>query len=134
MDAAHAIDYITYFDRLPDSTVEPLRGLNAALYTSTDDANIPAPNAGNASNTDVTGQPENSFNLLTAVERKMVIYNGTLDDSGLVYGAQQDLHLAQASTTLEITFTANSSNVILLWGGHIARGDQWNNNSARHPG
>jgi len=127
----HAIDYITYYDRLPDSTVNPLRGLNASLFTTPpDDANIPAPNALNVSNSDVAGQPETSFGLVPAAERKMTIYNGTLEDAGMTYVFQQDLHLAQASSRMSITFTASSPNVLILWGGHIGRGDQWDGNSA----
>src|SRR6185436_13524565 len=33
-------------------------------------------------------------------------------------------------TTIAVSFKATTSTVVLAWGGHIARGDQWNGASA----
>ena len=125
--SANAIDFITHFQRINES-VQPcgpanhpediVPGCNPANFTTFD---IPAPTGVNSP---IPGLPENAFNALPVAQRRMTMYNGTINS--MVYtNPQGDLSLAQASTRITINFTAANSTVVMAWGGHIARAVDW---------
>lgn len=125
--SANAIDFITHYQRINES-VQPcgpanhpediVPGCNPANFTTFD---IPAPTGVNSP---IPGLPENAFNALPVAQRRMTMYNGTINS--MVYtNPQGDLSLAQASTRITINFTAASPTVVLAWGGHIARAVDW---------
>ncbi len=124
---ANAIDFITHYQRINES-VQPcgpanhpediVAGCNPASFTTFD---IPAPTGVNSP---IPGLPENAFNALPVAQRRMTMYNGTINS--MVYtNPQGDLSLAQASTSITINFTAANSTVVMAWGGHIARAIDW---------
>jgi hypothetical protein len=108
----HAYDYLTSFQRIAE-TVDPCAGISPCGARS--NFSIPLP-AG-------VPQPQGSFNALSAGERVMDIYGGTI--TGITYPSQGLLSDAQSETTMKITFTAAAAKVVLAWGGHIASGDDW---------
>jgi hypothetical protein len=124
---ANAIDFITHYQRVAES-IQPcgpanhpediIPGCNPASFTTFD---IPAPTGVNSP---IPGLPESVFNALPVAQRRMTMYNGTID-SMLYTNPQGDLSLAQASTRITIEFTATSSTVVMSWGGHIARALDW---------
>lgn len=124
---ANAIDFITHYQRVSE-TIEPcgpanhpediVPGCNPATFTTFD---IPAPTGVNPP---LPGLPQAIFNLLPVAQRRMTMYNGTINS--MVYtNPQGDLSLASASTRITINFTADSSTVVMAWGGHIARAFDW---------
>ena len=125
--SANAIDFITHYQRVSES-IQPcgpanhpediVPGCNPADFTTFD---IPAPTGVNSP---IPGLPENAFNALPVAQRRMTMYNGTINS--MVYtNPQGNLALAQASTRITINFTADSSTVVMAWGGHIARAVDW---------
>lgn len=124
---ANAIDFITHFQRINES-VQPcgpanhpediVPDCNPGSFTTFD---IPAPTGVNSP---VAGLPQNAFNALPIAQRRMTMYNGTINS--MVYtNPQGDLSAAQASTRITINFTAANSTVVMAWGGHIARAVDW---------
>jgi hypothetical protein len=138
---ANALDYLTHYNRLlphgvfnhPAEALDPRGGISALASATEELYAIPEPSSAGSP---VTGQPGLSFNALPAAERKMSLYGATFFEpagtgSAIAYVTQGNLTAAQAETTISITFrTGTSSTVVLAWGGHIARGDQWNGASA----
>ncbi|MGH3862314.1 hypothetical protein, partial [Actinokineospora sp.] len=131
----NAIDYITRVDRLQPHTqflpahgqevVDPLEGLSGT-FAGPNVFAIPTPPV----STVVGGfaQPTTSFNNLTAPEREMWIYNGTITYLKYVVNADGnfgDLAAAQSATRLRIGFNASSPTVVLAWGGHIGTAVDW---------
>jgi hypothetical protein len=117
--SVNAIDYITYYDRLPDSTVLPLLGLTGT-FASPVSTQIPTPGLTNAGASIAT----NSFLALPAGDQKFTSYNASA--VSLQYFHEDDLTTAaQTSTSLTITFTADASSVVFAWGGHIASRTDW---------
>jgi hypothetical protein len=121
----HAIDYLTYFDRLQphfghtQEVVNPLDGV-AGTFGGPSYFAIPAPGT---TGTPVAGQPLVSFNALPANDKRMTIWNGAI--TAIAYNTEGDLALAQSETTINVTFTATSETVVLAWGGHIASRLDW---------
>ena len=125
--SANAIDFITHYQRISE-TVEPcgpanhpediVPGCNPASFTTFD---IPAPTGVNPP---IVGAPQSFFNLVPVAQRRMTMYNGTINS--MVYtNPQGDLSAAQASTRITVNFTASNSTVVMAWGGHIARAIDW---------
>jgi hypothetical protein len=109
-----AIDYITSFDRICEDVI-PSSG-NPNFGT------IPTPNG--------IPLPSGSFNELSADERKIAIYGGTIVEDGIKYVRQDNTSATSAVTRLSISFTAGGSNgpnntVVIAWGGHIAKAKDW---------
>ncbi len=129
---ANALDYLTHYQRLlphgvfghPAENVDPWDGVSG-LSGSIDTFPIPTPST---TNSPVAGQPATSFGLLPDGEKVMTINGG--DITGIVYESQGDLTASQSETRIAVTFTADSSTAVLAWGGHIARGDEWDGASA----
>src|SRR5262249_5250082 len=130
----HAIDYITHYNRLlphqfglhtTPELIQPLDGLTAT-FASSNTFLIPSPSVADSP---VAGQPAASFNALPTEEHLMTIWNGTI--ASLSYLSEGSLTNSAASTQLSIDFNAESSDVVIAWGGHIAtRADWGTNNSA----
>jgi hypothetical protein len=129
----HAIDYLTHFNRLephfpffghPAEAINPISGVSGVSGTVTTVA-ITAPSSAGSP---VAGQPGTSFSLLPAGEKVMTLYGGNV--TGFAYVSQGSLTDAQSETVVRITLTPDSATAVLAWGGHIARGDEWNGASA----
>ena len=129
---AHAIDFLTSYDRLqPHSpfghtaeSVDPTSGVTGLSATTTTYA-IPAPSIFSSP---VVGQPATRFDSLPANEKLITLFGGTI--SNVAYVTQGDLNDANASTSINVTFTADSSNAVLAWGGHIAQEVDWGINKS----
>jgi len=131
---AHAIDYLTHYDRLEPhfatfghaaETVTPTDGVSGISAPTTTFA-IPAPSSTSSCASPVSGQPTTSFNSLPAGERVMTLFGGTI--TAIAYTTtppQGCLTDAQAETQIEVTFTVASSTAVLSWGGHIAKALDW---------
>ena len=129
----HALDFITHYDRLEPHAatfghaaedIDPLAGLAGVFVLTPPDAGladvIPAPSS---TGSPVAGQPTTEFNSLPLSERRITIYNGTI--TGLSYASQSSPGAGDGSSSLKIDFIANSPNVVVLWGGHIATSLTW---------
>jgi hypothetical protein len=116
---ANAIDYITHYDRIGENVL-PCLGVAGCDPNSFSTFAVPTPSS---AGTPVDNQPVTSFNLLPAEQKVMTIYNGTI--TSLTYISQGDLNAAQSSTSMRITFTADSPTVVIAWGGHIASAGDW---------
>ena len=123
----NAYDYLTQYQRLePHSffghaaeTVDPIDGVSGVSGT-VDTYPIPAPSSAGSP---VSGQPTTSFNSLPTAERVMTLFGG--DITGMAYVSQGSLTAAQSQTQISVTFTPDSSNAVLAWGGHIAQCSVW---------
>ncbi|MHC1681257.1 MAG: hypothetical protein AB9860_08495 [Methanomassiliicoccales archaeon] len=130
----HAIDYLTYYDRMNDplhsdvfghtsETINPLQdvtGVSATIGQYT----IPAPTSVGSP---VPGQPTQSYNDLVAAEGiaavQMTLFGGTI--SNIAYGPQGDLTDSQSAQQVMITFELDSETAVLSWGGHIGSRLDW---------
>jgi prealbumin domain-containing protein len=141
---ANAIDYLASYNRLlphgvfghgPEA-INPRSDIPALAAASEVNYDIPRPST---AGTPVTGQPGLSFDALPQVERQMALFGGTFEAvtppgggaaTAIYYVSQGSLTASQSETTIAVSFKAQSSTVVLAWGGHIARGDEWNGASA----
>lgn len=127
---AHAIDYLTQYERLEPHAffghsaedVQPTSGVTG-LSATTDTEPITAPS-------NLSGAPLNGFNALASDKRVMTLFGGTINDGSFDYVEEGDLNAAQSEARVSLTFIPDSSTAVLAWGGHIARGDQWDGLSA----
>lgn len=138
----NAIDYITTVVRTPPQNLNeeinpcrdvspctnaisptPLTGLNG--FTTFD---IPAPIPSQNVPPGPDAEPQTSFGVLPAADKKFRIYNGVIDSITYINNADGnlgDLTAAQSSTRIRIEFRAFDSTVVLAWGGHIASRNDW---------
>jgi hypothetical protein len=131
----HAIDYITSRQRIAEE-VDPCDGTGeTAISPCVEDVTppaIPAPSPGSSppdSSTTVAQKliAYNSFNSLVGFEGAQVVSAFNADATLVEFVTQGDPVLSQSETSFKVTFTANSSTVVLSWGGHIARAADWAN-------
>jgi hypothetical protein len=140
----HALDYLTHYDRLlphgvfghgPES-INPVGDIAGLSIDDEVNYAIPAPSS---QSSPVDGQPNTSFLALPDAEREMALFGGTFQEvvppaggvaTAIYYVSQGSLTASQAETTIAVSFKATQSTVVLAWGGHIARGDEWNGLSA----
>jgi hypothetical protein len=133
----NAIDFLTHYDRLDPAhlgffghdpeLVDPTSGVNV-LTNTVDTHLIPAPNSAGSP---VAGQPTTRYNQLlaqNAAQLEMTLFGGDITD--IQYVSQGSLAAAQAETVIRVTFELDSSTAVLAWGGHIARGLDWDGQSA----
>ena len=129
---AHAIDFLTHYDRLqPHSPfghsaesfdpISGVTGLSATISTSL----IPTPSSVGSP---VVNQPTTRFNSLPNNEKLMTLFGGTI--SNITYVSQGDLTDNMASTSVSVTFVADSTNAVLAWGGYIAQEADWGANQS----
>jgi hypothetical protein len=139
----HALDFVTSYNRIephapafghPAEVIDPLLGLPAGTYTLS--PNVPADilPAPSSAGSPVAGEPTAAFNALPLAERRLTIYNGTI--TGLSYVDEDSHASSDGSASLKIDFIANTSTVVILWGGHIAASETWGqgNSAAQIPG
>ena len=131
----HAIDFLTHYNRiLPHNfashstpeTIDPLAGSGLAAGTPFTTYSIPAPSA---AGTPVAGQPTNSVNALSSNEKKMTLYNGTIDS--IYYVVQGNLTSSSSETQVAIKFTPSAATAVLAWGGHIGSRNDWGNSGGQ---
>jgi hypothetical protein len=137
----HAFDYLTHYSCLlphnvsdipfnhPAETVDPLKGLSTGVeFDAPSSLPIPAPNSASSP---VANQPTLSFNNTAVCEKKITIYNGTINS--ITYVSQGDLATTgNSAAEIEIIFTVGTfrDRVLLAWGAHIASAIDWLGNSA----
>jgi hypothetical protein len=124
-----AIDYLTHYDRLQPHTIfghaaEPLNpvagtGLSSLVFTT---FTIPPAPVNMLIGFDL--EPQTSYNALSAGEKLMTLYNGTI--TNIVYNLPYaDLTAGQSEQQISITFTANGPTAVFAWGGHIGSRLDW---------
>lgn len=126
---ANAIDYLTQYERLeshaffehPAEDVDPTSGTSLDINTFSTEA-IDAPT--------LPAAPLAGFNGLAADKKVMTLFGGTFVANSFTYVNEGSLTASQSETQISVQFTATSSTAVLAWGGHIARGDQWDGQSA----
>src|SRR5262249_1955289 len=98
-------------------TVDPLTGLPCASGTYGSPSLFPIPTP--------TQTPLSAgyFLLLPSTERQMAIYNGTI--CKIEYTNTPDEAGHDQVQNVQVTFTPSAANVIISWGGHIAREHDW---------
>ncbi|OGC76870.1 MAG: hypothetical protein A2Z27_05995 [candidate division Zixibacteria bacterium RBG_16_50_21] len=140
----HAIDYLTYYDRINDplhslvfghspELIDPLIGV-AGVSATTTTFPIEAPSVNVLVDADAGGpnpaqlMPLFSFNNLSGAEKVMTLFGGTIldvqyDTSGT--DPEGVLADAQSEARVEVTLIADGSTAVLAWGGHIATRNEW---------
>src|SRR5262245_65092184 len=142
----HAIDYLTDANRwqTPETSVGATPDLpcdhSPAFCTgSPTNVAIPAPTTNiNADPTKALGagclngstgasQPVTSFNAIPAAQRVMEFFNVTGTPTIAYVGPAPNLTATTGDQEqqVKLTFTANSSTVVIAWGGHISRRLDW---------
>ncbi|HWO58069.1 MAG TPA: T9SS type A sorting domain-containing protein [bacterium] len=139
----HAIDYLTYYDRINDpthtslyghaqETIDPLLGVGALpgpVY-----APIPPPPLSSCTLVvpnppgPLQSQPCTSFDNLDndPTQVRMTLYGGSFTVSTPVsYDAGGDPTQAQSEARVRVKFVAGGSTAVLLWGGHLASNTDW---------
>jgi HYR domain len=126
----HAIDFLTHYYRLEPhdfdthETAEEIQPLRNVIGISTNNTRttftIPPPSTAGSP---APGQPLASYNGISAGERLMTLFGGTIND--IQYVAQGSLTDTISSTSIQVTFTADNATAVLLWGGHIASRLDW---------
>jgi uncharacterized repeat protein (TIGR01451 family) len=127
-----ALDFLTSWERCLDEpyphidvfghaveTIDPLEGVTGVSGPTTK-YTIPAPSSATSP---VPGQPTDAFNAMSAAEKQVTLYGGTLTD--IFYAIEGNHSLAQSETQITFVFTLNSSTAVLAWGGHIADRNDW---------
>jgi hypothetical protein len=129
----NAIDFLTHFDRLNPhgqfghgaaETIDPrsgTSGVGAAVATCA----IPKPS-------NLSAAAGATFDQIKTVENRnnFTVYGA--DSCSVTQGAalEGDLASTASEARVVVTFNATSANVVLAWGGHIARSADWNGNGA----
>ena len=118
----HNIDYLTFYNRLlphnqfgphnVPETIQPLRDTSGGFQEPASFA-IPRP----------LSLASSSFDNLAAGQRQFQIYNATINDAS--YLNEGSLAAGDAETRLAIDFTANDTQVAILFGGHLATKLEW---------
>jgi hypothetical protein len=124
----HAIDFLTHYDRLephaqfghPAEAIDPIDGFGPYGAPATCAISLPS----NLSGTDAG----DTFTNLTAGEKLFTVWGASA--CSVAEGDAGDINADNSEATVDVTFTATSSTVILAWGGHIALGGDWDGNSA----
>jgi hypothetical protein len=101
---AHAIDYLTSFDRT-ETTALPCSGVAGCGSPTT----FPIPDDPNSSVAQIPGN--------------FTLYNGTI--TSLSAYALTGTYASDSSTAITVTFTAANSTPVLAWGGHIGSQIDW---------
>ncbi|MDH4057534.1 MAG: hypothetical protein OEU76_02160, partial [Cyclobacteriaceae bacterium] len=125
-DNKSAIDYLTNFQRIGE-TVDPTSGLGNMGSPSYFAIPTPQSNIMVAGTSGTNLQPVTSFNQLSANEKRLTIWKGTIN--GVSYVSEGDPTQSSSSTQIKIDFSApsNNSTVVIAWGGHIASVVDWGN-------
>lgn len=105
----HAEDYLTSFDRTVP-TADPCIGVSGCSTSST----LPIP-----IDPQVSGAP------VTQIAGDFRLYGGTITSVSAYSYADGAGFVGDKSARITITFTANVSNPVLAWGGHIADRHDW---------
>jgi len=120
----HAIDYLTSFDRtettgagnaLHANLNNPCFGFSCTTSSPTSTFPIPADNVTvtNQTNADAPHAP------VPQVAGVFTMWNGTIT------GVSYVTYAGGEERQISVTFTANSSDVLLAWGGHVAWQGEW---------
>jgi hypothetical protein len=137
--SANAIDFVTNYDLInfpPPShlfnfghgpeTINPLT--EAGPWASGTSSVIPAPSL-------PAGAVTTYRNLVMAYSNasgdanKFSIWNGSI--TNMVLLSEGNLNVAQSSTRMRIFFTNTAADVVIAWGGHIAKGEGvWGNGNS----
>ena len=138
----HALDFLTSYDRegshngfghdheeIDPTDLTLLESENPSVSVFT----IPAPSSVGSP---VANEPTTTFNAMSAAEKYMTIYNGTISD--IKYGVQGDLTASNSASFLEICFSLDDPNipsmgdgvVVFAWGAHIASQDVWGSDNS----
>jgi hypothetical protein len=127
----NAIDFLTHYQRLEPhgqfghgagETVSPLSGLSGV---GSDIAECAIPDPGNLSAAALA-----TFNQIKNVEDKNDFTVFGANSCTVTQVATGNLADAQSEARVRVTYNATSANVVLAWGGHIARSADWNGNGA----
>ncbi len=115
----HALDYLTDYDRTETTGNNPCSGVAGCLLASENTFPIPLdPRVANGQN-----QVPGGGDDITQIPGSFSLFGGTIT---AVSGYTLDGSYAGDSTTfITITFTANVTNPVLAWGGHIATRVDW---------
>ncbi|HVE55422.1 MAG TPA: carboxypeptidase-like regulatory domain-containing protein, partial [Pyrinomonadaceae bacterium] len=121
--AKHALDCLTSFDRT-ETTADPCSGVAGCNLTDKYNFAIP-PDANFTAGFDgING----TFDDIPAMPGDFTLFNGQITAvssytiTGTYSGASQ--------TKITITFTANATNPVLAWGGHISTRVNWGTNNS----
>jgi hypothetical protein len=107
----HALDYVTTFNRSVP-TADPCAGVTGCGAPTT----YPIPADPNLANGFLGSQIAGNFTM----------YGGTITSVGVSpFYTLSGSYGGDSSTTITITFTANTTNPVLAWGGHIATRVDW---------
>jgi hypothetical protein len=144
---SYAIDYLTQYQRLLPHVLfahrnpevfDPLNGVTG-VDTTTSTAPIPITtrnvmiDADGADGDPAMPQPSTNMAALTAQERMMTLFGGTLIDVSYVSEGDPNLAAGSSETQLKVRFKPTSPTAVLAWGGHIACRWDWGFNADGTP-
>jgi hypothetical protein len=117
----HALDYLTSFDRtetlaMGNNPCSGVTGCNLGTFTTFPIPTDPLVTAG------FDQIPGNSDDI-TQIPGNFTLFGGTITAvSGYTLSGS---YAGDSHTTITITFTANATNMVLAWGGHIGTRADW---------
>ena len=137
----HALDYLTHYDRLQphvqyghaSEEIDPTIGTFFTEGSGFTTFTIPPPPV---LNSPVVNQPTDSYNNLSAGEKIMTLWGGTI--TNITYGTTADLSQSNEPQQINVTFmTGNTAltagELVLAWGGHIASRHDWGSDGGGVP-
>ncbi len=116
----HAVDYLTSFDRTETLGMgnDPCSGVGCSLGTFT---TFPIPVDPNVT-AGFDQIPANGDDI-TQIPGVFTLFGGTI--TGVSVYTLSGSYTGDSSTNITVTFTANSANMALAWGGHIGTRADW---------
>ncbi|HET6745458.1 MAG TPA: hypothetical protein VFH90_06365 [Candidatus Limnocylindria bacterium] len=131
---AHAIDYLTHYDRLEPhgffghGDAEDVFPVSGTSVSATPFATLAIPEPSNLSADASAGWAN-----IPAEQKVITLFGGTFPASQpTFYVTEGDINASQSEARVQFTFLTDSDggSAVLAWGGHIARGDHWDGDSA----
>ena len=123
----HALDYLTSFDRTETLAMgnNPCSGVTGCSLATFTTAPIPVDPNVTAGQDQIPGNGDD----ITQIPGVFTLFGGTI--TGVSGYTMTGSYAGDSHTSITITFTADSTNMVLAWGGHIGTRVDWGiNNSA----
>jgi hypothetical protein len=130
----NAIDFLTHYDRLNPhgqfnhgaaEAIDPLSGTTGVPAADPAVCSIPKPS-------NLSTAAAATFDQIKNVENKnnFTVYGASSCTVTQGAALEGDLNAAQSEARVVVNYVATSANVVLAWGGHIARSADWDGNGA----
>ena len=117
----HALDYLTGFDRtetlaMGNNPCSGVAGCSLGTFTTFPIPTDPKVTAG-------FDQIPGNGDDITQIPGNFILFGGTI--TGVSGYTTTGSYGGDSHTTITVTFTANATNMVLSWGGHIGTRSDW---------